>query len=77
MVLNRDHYMQIRKVCIRSTFMDSIQTDFFNNPNIKYLLRIMKTMNRQHLHQDFTQNGKMDDALDLKTFHLIFNLIYE
>ena len=57
--------MQIRKVCIRSTFMDSIQTDFFNNPNIKYLLRIMKTMNRQHLHQDFTQNGKMDAMVSL------------
>ena len=62
--------MQIRKVCIRSTFMDSIQTDFFNNPNIKYLLRIMKTMNRQHLQQDFTLNEKMDGVLDLKILHL-------
>ena len=70
MVLNRDHYMQIRKVCIRSTFMDSIQTDFFNNPNIKYLLRIMKTMNRQHLQQDFTQNEKMDGVLDIEILHL-------
>ena len=70
MVLNRDHYMQIRKVCIRSTFMDSIQTDFFNNPNIKYLLRIMKTMNRQHLQQDFTQNEKMDGVLDIAILHL-------
>ena len=70
MVLNRDHYMQIRKVCIRSTFMDSIQTDFFNNPNIKYLLRIMKTMNRQHLQQDFTLNEKMDGVLDIKILHL-------
>ena len=56
MVLNRDHYMQIRKVCIRSTFMDSIQTDFFNNPNIKYL--------------DFTQNEKMDGVLDIEILHL-------
>ena len=70
MVLNRDHYMQIRKVCIRSTFMDSIQTDFFNNPNIKYLLRIMKTMNRQHLQQDFTLNEKMDGVLDIKILHI-------
>ena len=70
MVLNRDHYMQIRKVCIRSTFMDSIQTDFFNNPNIKYLLRIMKTMNRQHLQQDFTQNEKMDGVLDIEILHI-------
>ena len=70
MVLNRDHYMQIRKVCIRSTFMDSIQTDFFNNPNIKYLLRIMKTMNRQHIQQDFTQNEKMDGVLDIEILHL-------
>ena len=70
MVLNRDHYMQIRKVCIRSTFMDSIQTDFFNNPNIKYLLRIMKTMNRQHLQQDFTLNEKMDVVLDIEILHL-------
>ena len=70
MVLNRDHYMQIRKVCIRSTFMDSIQTDFFNNPNIKYLLRIMKTMNRQHLQQDFTLNEKMDGVLDIEILHL-------
>lgn len=70
MVLNRDHYMQIRKVCIRSTFMDSIQTDFFNNPNIKYLLRIMKTMNRQHLQQNFTQNEKMDGVLDIEILHL-------
>ena len=70
MVLNRDHYMQIRKVCIRSTFMDSIQTDFFNNPNIKYLLRIMKTTNRQHLQQDFTQNEKMDGVLDIEILHL-------
>ena len=62
--------MQIRKVCIRSTFMDSIQTDFFNNPNIKYLLRIMKTMNRQHLHQDFTLNEKMDGVLDIEILHL-------
>ena len=62
--------MQIRKVCIRSTFMDSIQTDFFNNPNIKYLLRIMKTMNRQHLQQDFTQNEKMDGVLDIEILHL-------
>ena len=70
MVLNRDHFMQIRKVCIRSTFMDSIQTNFFNNPNIKYLLRIMKTMNRQHLQQDFTQNEKMDGVLDIEILHL-------
>ena len=70
MVLNRDHYMQIRKVCIRSTFMDSIQTDFFNNPNIKYLLRIMKTMNRQHLQQDFTLNEKMDVVLDIEILHI-------
>ena len=70
MVLNRDHYMQIRKVCIRSTFMDSIQTDFFNNPNIKYLLRIMKTMNRQHLQQDFTLNEKMDGVLDIEILHI-------
>ena len=70
MVLNRDHYMQIRKVCIRSTFMDSIQTDFFNNPNIKYLLRIMKTMNRQHLQQNFTQNEKMDGVLDIEILHI-------
>ena len=62
--------MQIRKVCIRSTFMDSIQTDFFNNPNIKYLLRIMKTMNRQHLQQDFTLNEKMDGVLDIEILHL-------
>ena len=62
--------MQIRKVCIRSTFMDSIQTDFFNNPNIKYLLRIMKTMNRQHLQQNFTQNEKMDGVLDIEILHL-------
>ena len=62
--------MQIRKVCIRSTFMDSIQTDFFNNPNIKYLLRIMKTMNRQHLQQDFTQNEKMDGVLDIEILHI-------
>ena len=50
--------------------MDSIQTDFFNNPNIKYLLRIMKTMNRQHLQQDFTQNEKMDGVLDIEILHL-------
>ena len=50
--------------------MDSIQTDFFNNPNIKYLLRIMKTMNRQHLQQDFTQNEKMDGVLDIEILHI-------